>query len=77
MVLPSTPKTSVFLVALILISVLTVVVLISIPEYPAETKALYKNECNSAWKTPSATIFFFLFILLYSVDIFADSFYII
>jgi len=35
-------------VALILISVLTGVTLTSIPAYPAEDKALVRNECSSA-----------------------------
>jgi len=51
-------------VALILISVLTGVTLISIPEYPEAAMALDKNWWSSAWKTPSATNFFFLLIYL-------------
>jgi hypothetical protein len=37
-------------------------------KYPAVAKALLRKECNSAWKTPSATNFFFLFIYLGAFD---------
>jgi hypothetical protein len=57
------------LFALILTYGLGSVAVSSNPEYPASTSDLEKNECNSAWKTPSATNFLFFEIFLAVVDI--------
>ena len=65
---PLVPRATYLLTTCTVIMILFTVFLIDNLEYPDPTKALEKNSCTSALKTPSATNFFF-YLFLYPLDL--------